>query len=164
MGHPQIGSRTVKRHRLLVAICFVAIVVGIASATHADSFKRSFKKGLQTATEPDYGISPERPIQVGGTSDDAVTRKRRTHYLLSLRGPNGEPVIYKRRGSCCGFLGGPSPLYGGVLDVFEVSYDGLEEPIELYLDIYRKGRLFVPQGFSFTATTPGNWQELMHEN
>lgn len=153
-----------KKSQFLVAICFVGIVIGVASTAHAGSFKRSFKKGLQTATEPDYGISPERPIQVGGTSDDAVTRTRRTHYLLSLRGPNGEPVKYKRRGSCCGFLVGPGPLPGGVPDVFEVSYDGLDEPIELYLDIYRKGQLFVPQGFSFTATTPDNWQELMHEN
>jgi hypothetical protein len=89
--------------------------------------------------DPTYAYSPENPIRLGGhATGDAELRQ--SAYLNALFGPQGQPIYYGRIGSCC-----PLPDYG-VLDAFELTYEGLAAPLVIYIDLYHRGPLQVPVG------------------
>ena len=98
------------------------------------------------ATDPSYGTSQELPIRVGNTNlyDGAA---REEAYLQTLRGPNGESVRYERLDAL--MLADQS-----ILDVYQVSYDGLDNPVTLYLDMYSYEMLLLPQGFTCAEPFP----------
>ncbi|MFY0529634.1 hypothetical protein ACN28I_42875 [Archangium gephyra] len=94
------------------------------------------------AQEPsNYGYTPENPIKVGGGPDGEH------EYLQHLRGPEGQQLSYNRLGSCCGFEDASLPFGGGMLDMYEVTYEGLEKPVTLFLDMYRREEPRAPSGF-----------------
>lgn len=37
---------------------------------------------------------------------------------------------------------------GGLLDVYEITYDGLDKPIELYINMYDYNDPMIPVGFT----------------
>lgn len=93
-------------------------------------------KGKASAQKPTgYGYTREEPIKVGGGPRAEHT------YLQRLRGPQGQQLRYERRGS----VHAPPPV-GGLLDMYEVTYDGLEKPLTLYLDMYHTEELRAPDG------------------
>lgn len=93
------------------------------------------------ATDAAFAYTPEQAVQVGGGAMYVASRERR--YLDALRGPAGEPVQYKRTNSL------ESPDGQSILDRYEVSYDGAEKPVTLYLDGYHfDDRLLAPRGFT----------------
>ena len=99
---------------------------------------------LETAPVAGYGYSPETPIGVGGVPEDVGSHNEKL-YLNALLGPEGQPIRYERRGSCCYFDTASSPTGGGLLDVYEVTWDGAGEPIVLYLDMYDSdSKLYIP--------------------
>lgn len=97
--------------------------------------------------DPSYGYTQENPIMVGGAKDgNGPLNERR--FLNALTGPNGEEVSYSRDGSCCHFKTKNSPFGDvGLLDVYSVTYKGLESPIKLYINMYDSDVLKVPVGF-----------------
>lgn len=88
-----------------------------------------------------YGYTQEEPIKVGGGPQGE------REYLQFLRGPEGQEVQFERQGSCCGFDDDTLPLGFGMLDMYEVTYDGLETPVTLFLDMYRREAPRAPAGF-----------------
>lgn len=94
------------------------------------------------ADEPAFGTAFTSAIQVGGGAMYAASRQRR--YLDALRGPLGEPLQYKRTGSR------PLDSEGrAIIDLYEVTYPGLDKPILLYLDAYHfDDGLKAPKGFT----------------
>lgn len=50
-------------------------------------------------------------------------------YLEKLVGPGGIPIEYERRGSRIGLTGKP-------VDIYEIRYKGLQEPIIVHMDMY----------------------------
>jgi hypothetical protein len=76
----------------------------------------------------------------------------RTKYLNALLGPNKEPITYKRLKPCCPFSTPNYQVYAanskyGLLERYEVSYQGIKEPIILYLNLYDEGIFYSPKGF-----------------
>ncbi len=101
----------------------------------------------ETSPDPDYGYTEAKPIMVGGvTTDEGPLNERR--FLNSLLGPEGDPVYYERTGSCCDFETENGFMGYGLLDVYEVDYEGLEEPITLYINMYDAGPLYIPVNFT----------------
>lgn len=97
-----------------------------------------------TASVPDnYGLTEKTAIKTGGGP------KGEHDYLNMLCGPNGEKIKFKRLGSCCGFETPNSPFGNtGFLDKYEVTYDGLKEPVIVYLNMYDPptGEFYAPPG------------------
>ena len=94
-----------------------------------------------------YGVSENSPVAIGGGFGEGSTRTYQ--YLNTLRGPHGEPVSYNRVGTCCPFKSPNSPFGGeAVLEVYEVTWQGLPEPKRLYFNWYEQGDIFLPVGFS----------------
>jgi hypothetical protein len=93
------------------------------------------------AAEDTYGRVPENPVRVGNGPPGERA------YLTALRGPGGQLVVSRRLGSCCIFET-PNGFDGrGLLDIYEVTYEGLDEPVRLYLDMYDAGEVRAPRGF-----------------
>ncbi|MFL9843660.1 2-dehydro-3-deoxyphosphooctonate aldolase [Flavobacterium rhizosphaerae] len=93
-----------------------------------------------------YGYDEDYPVNLGflplGTADISVKR-----YFNSLSGPNGETLSYKKLESCCPFPTEKFNAGAGLLDVYEVTWEGLKEPKHIYINIYEKGAIIAPKGF-----------------
>ena len=91
-----------------------------------------------------YGYTKDNPIKVGGDVFGGPARERA--YLDHLRGPDGQTITYQRLGSTG---------HGGTnLDMYEVSYNGLADPILLYIDMYVFEEPSAPVGFTCAGPFP----------
>lgn len=99
-------------------------------------------KGI--SEDPQYGLVLEKAIRTGN-----MDAKKQKAYLSKLLGPNGEPVQYKRTGACGAYQHEPAPFGQAFVDCYSVSYEGLNEPVVLFVDFYRSETLYVPIGFTF---------------
>ena len=97
--------------------------------------------------DPKYGYHQDYPINLfyKNTINETINQQR---YLNALAGPNGETLSFKKLESCCPFPTKRSEMGAGFLEVYEVTWEGLQQPIRLYLNIYEKGFLMAPIGFS----------------
>lgn len=106
---------------------------------------RTFKI-TKFARDKTYGYTEDNPIKVGGGMEGPLNEQR---FLNALAGPNGEKVSYKRQGSCCPFKT-QNAVFGdsGMLDMYEISIEGMFQKIILYLNMYDSETLQVPVGFT----------------
>jgi hypothetical protein len=96
----------------------------------------------EIASEAAYGQTAGDPIKTGGGFAEGPARERQ--YLAALRGPAGQSLRIVRRGSTMA----PDKT---ILDLYEITYEGLAAPIRLYLDEYHDGSLKAPQGLVCAA-------------
>jgi hypothetical protein len=98
------------------------------------------------STDKTYGYVETNPIKVGRRNGGPRAEEL---FLSALRGPDGQHVKYERDGSCCAFET-PNAWVGteGLLDMYEVKYEGLKEPIILFLNMYDYEQPKVPVGFT----------------
>ncbi len=100
----------------------------------------------QISTDLTYGFSPDNPIQAGSNQlSDGPQREQL--YLLTLRGPNGEEILFDRQ----------APQFNQarvVVDPYLIEYEGLDTPVRLYFDLYSYAPLLAPAGFTCEAPFP----------
>jgi hypothetical protein len=96
-----------------------------------------------------YGYDKDYPINVFyySTRNETINQER---FLNALSGPKGEKINLTKLESCCPFPTKRSEMGAGFLDVYEVKWEGLKKPVLLYMNIYEKGALKVPVGFSLS--------------
>lgn len=117
-------------------LCLAAVLL----AARAVAQPAAPLRPCQVAEDPEYGSTPERPAQVGGGQMYGAARQRR--YLEALRGPGGERVTFERKGTA----GSPDT---GLVDRYQVRYDGAAEPIVVYVDFYHfSDTLLAPRGLT----------------
>ena len=99
------------------------------------------------STDNRYGYDKDYPINIfyRNTKDDMINQQR---FLNALAGPNGEKLFFKKLETCCPFPTAKSEMGAGFLDVYEITWVGSKSPIKLYMNIYEKGVLMVPVGFT----------------
>ena len=159
-----------QRSYLLAIVVVLLPLSGCGGHVKVDAttdFLKAFERGLPAASDPDYGRSETNAIKLGSpeSADPMLEgRRNRTYYLLSLRGPNGERVRYTRLGSCCAQPGPHGHRGREMLDIFQVTYRGLDEPIDLYLNVYSFDEPEVPLGFTFDPTVMEKWTDVMGQN
>ncbi len=101
-------------------------------------------KLTEVSTDKKYGYESNHKtaIKVGKIENEQA-------FLKALLGPNGEPVQFRRLGSCCEFKSKTAAFGSGFLDKYEVYYQGLREPIVLYINAYDFETPKCPYGFTF---------------
>src|SRR5690554_4019855 len=110
-------------------ICLIAAILLLGcAAQHTASPKQPHNRNADTR----YGYSKSDPVKVGGVSDGP---RREREYLHSLSGPNGEKVWFNRDGSCCPF-DTPNSEFGGMLDIYSVTYEGKGDTVKIYINMY----------------------------
>lgn len=104
---------------------------------------------LEVASDDNtYGYLKENPVNVGGVKEMSGPSNER-RFLNALLGPNGEEVGYYRVGSCCSFKTPNGYLNkSGLLDYYKVYIKGGNDTLIMYLNMYDKGDLKIPVGFS----------------
>lgn len=101
----------------------------------------------KAAIDPAYGYSEKAPVVVGGGLGDGSTHL--LAFLNALLGPQGQFVHYRRVGTCCSFKTPNSPFGDSdVLEVYEITYDGLGAPKRLYFDWDDTAEVLVPVGLT----------------
>jgi hypothetical protein len=93
--------------------------------------------------DPAYGFTVTSAVKVG--NDEASGPEREGKYLKALRGPQGQALRSSRIGSVL--------ASGTILHIFELSYEGLEKPVAVFLDIYHFEAPKAPSGFSCGVDT-----------
>lgn len=101
-------------------------------------------KLTEVSSDKNYGFEPNQKtsIKVGTVENEYA-------FIGSLRGPNGEQIQARRTGSCCAFKSKASPFGKGFLDVWEITYPGLEKSMTIYLNGYKYDAPKCPQGLTF---------------
>ena len=141
---------------------FIALLFIITSCTSLQSTLKNVDDNAPTPTlgsnntfiitqfskDKKYGYNPDYPINIffyGGNNNVNIDQER---YLNALAGPNGEKITYTKLESCCPFPTKRSEMGAGLLDVYQLRWEGQRNPITLYLNIYEKAVLMVPVGLS----------------
>jgi hypothetical protein len=144
-------------------IKFIVIILSSIIFTNCLSTKSTLKNVETTTPDPTlsksntfvitefskdkkYGYDKDYPINVfyRNATNETINQQR---FLNALTGPNGEKLNYSKKESCCPFPSKNNTMGAGMLDVYEVSWEGLKTPLLLYFNIYEKGILMVPDGF-----------------
>ncbi len=101
----------------------------------------------QISNDKNYGYNKDYPVNIF-YQNAKEPNANPTRFFNALTGPNGEIITYKKTSRCCP---NPTKRYetgAGLLDVYEVSWPGLTTPKTLYINIYEKGIVMAPMGFS----------------
>lgn len=130
-----------KTTKLTVLLILSLLVIQV----NAQDFNQDGSMKLtEISNDASYGYEPNHKtsIKVGKIENQRA-------FLKALRGPNGEKVEFKRIASCCEFKSKSAIMGKGLLDKYEVTYDGLQQPIILYLNGYDYDTPKCPAGFTF---------------
>lgn len=107
--------------------------------------ERTFKL-TEISTDKKYGYDPDYPVNLGflpiQTAEINVKR-----FFGALTGPQGQPITYKRTDSCCPFPSEKNNMGAGILDIYEITWEGLAEPKLIHINLYERGKVIAPQGF-----------------
>lgn len=100
----------------------------------------------ETSTDKKYGYDQDYPINLGFLPFQSaeVNVKR---YFGGLTGPEGQTLSYTKVDACCPFPTKKYTMGAGLLDVYNVTWEGLGEPKKLYINLYEKGKVMAPVGF-----------------
>lgn len=100
-----------------------------------------------------YGYHKDYPINVfyASTQNETINQQR---FLNALAGPKGEKISYTKLENCCPFPSKRSNMGVGLLERYELKWEGIQKPIILYFNIYEKGNLMVPVGLSLKKINP----------
>ncbi|GAB2965209.1 hypothetical protein GCM10027048_38500 [Hymenobacter coalescens] len=101
---------------------------------------------LEVSDDASYGVTEQKPVCVGGMKDGRGVRNEQ-RYLNALRGPAGEAIRYRRLGSCCHCKTPNSELKVGLLDVYELTWEG-GRPVTVYINAYDEAPLRAPKGLN----------------
>lgn len=100
----------------------------------------------EKSTDGKYGINKDYPINIGFDNEN-MSSKNIALYFNALQGENGEKITFKKTDDCCPFPTKRSFMGAGLLNVYEVSFEGIDKKINLYFNIYDKGKILCPKGF-----------------
>lgn len=129
--------------KLVTILFFVALRTQVKGQ---EFYEDGSMKLTEISADKKYGYEPnyKTSIKVGNIENQQA-------YLNALRGPNGESIQFRRISSCCEFKSKTAAFGAGFLDKYEVYYQGLSEPMILYLNGYDFESPKSPIGFTFVA-------------
>lgn len=100
----------------------------------------------ETSTDGKYGYDADWPVNLG-FSNLAGSELNVERYFSALAGPDGEKLAYEKIDTCCPFPSKRNEMGAGLLDIYEVTWEGLTIPKKIYINLYEKGKIMAPQGF-----------------
>ena len=100
----------------------------------------------EISSDRKYGYDKDYPVNLGFLPIPAaeINVKR---YFGALSGPNGEKISYEKVDTCCPFPSKKNDMGAGILDIYEIKWEGLAKPIRIYINLYEKGKVMAPKDF-----------------
>jgi hypothetical protein len=99
------------------------------------------------ASDGKYGYDQDYPINIGNIRENQEDINV-AYYFNGLEGPNGEKISYKKIDTCCPFPTTNTTMGAGTIGIYEITFEGSNKKLTLYINIYEKGKLLCPKGFS----------------
>lgn len=100
----------------------------------------------ETSGDRSYGYEQDYPVNLGFLPFK-VAEINIKRYFGALTGPEGEALTYTKVDACCPFPTKKHDMGAGLLDIYEVTWEGLNEPKIIYVNLYEKGKVMAPHGF-----------------
>jgi hypothetical protein len=107
------------------------------------------------ASDGKYGYDQDYPINIGNIRENQEDINI-AYYFNSLEGPKGEKITYKKVDTCCPFPSKNTTMGAGTLGIYEVTFEGSNKKTTLYFNIYEKGKILCPKGFTIKKTISSN--------
>lgn len=100
----------------------------------------------EISDDKNYGYDQNYPINLGFLPFQSaeINVKR---FFGGITGPDGQKVSYTKVDACCPFPTKRYDMGAGLLDIYEVTWEGLAEPKILYINLYEKGKVMAPKEF-----------------
>lgn len=115
-----------------------------------DAVSPAIKNGHYVITEyskdAKYGYDKDYPINIGFINEKNGP-KSVAYFFTALVGESNEKISYEKVDSCCPFPTKRSVMGGGILDIYEVKFEGKNKKVLLYINIFDKGKVLCPKGF-----------------
>lgn len=95
-----------------------------------------------------YGFTQEEPVLVGVGPEGGPANQQR--YLRLLRDPQGNPITFKRLGSCCEYPSENGFFGSAMLDQYEINYsdqEGNPQSRIVYMSFYDYESPLILKGF-----------------
>jgi hypothetical protein len=132
--------------RTILTILLLAVMPSIFLAQQQEplvAFGGLRVPSCTVSTDPEYGLTQNKPIQIGGSPLYAAARMAR--YIGAIRGPQGQTL---QLGNTRGSLAAPAGYWDEptILDSYQVSYEG--KSVGLYVDSYHFSLPKAPMGFT----------------
>lgn len=150
-----------KKHNLILFILFITLLTSCGSikSTIKNIDNNAIKPTVRErqfvlteyATDGKYGYDKDYPVNLG-FENETYSPKNIVYFFNALAGPNGEKISYTKIDSCCPFPTKKSVMGAGTLDIYEVTFENSDKKITLYINIYEKGKVLCPKGFSIKKT------------
>lgn len=99
------------------------------------------------ASDNKYAFNKDYPINLG-FENEKYSPKNITYFFNALSGPNGEKITYEKIDTCCPFPTKKSVMGAGTLEIYQISIEGSNEKLIVYINIYEKGKVLCPKGLS----------------
>lgn len=125
---------------VMLAACMVSFLNLSGKGQDIEIDERVIIKEI--TTNKSYGLKKKTCIKVGSIKNEYT-------FLAQLTGPNGEQISAVRLGSCCSVKSDNAPMGEAQLDRWQITYEGLDEPIILYINGYDYERPKCPYGLNF---------------
>lgn len=103
------------------------------------------------ASDGKYGYDQDYPINIGNIRENQEDINI-AYYFNGLEGPKGEKITYKKVDTCCPFPSKNTTMGAGTLGIYEVTFEGSNKKVTLYFNIYEKGKILCPKGFTIKKT------------
>ena len=108
------------------------------------------------AKDNKYGYNQDYPINIGFIHEKQEDINIE-YYFNGLEGQKGEKINYKKVDTCCPFPTQNSLMGAGTIGIYEVTFEGSLKKITLYFNIFEKGEILCPKGFSIKKTVLSNY-------
>ncbi len=144
--------------RIFLSACLIALAITSCTSTRStikNIDDSAIMPGLskektfiitEISDNKKYGYDPDYPVNLGFMPIQTVEINVK-RYFGALSGPDGQKLTYKKVDTCCPFPSKKNDMGAGVLDIYEITWEGLTEPIRIYINLYEKGKIVAPKGF-----------------
>jgi hypothetical protein len=144
-----------KTYQLLILLLFTAFFssCGSVKSTLKNVDNNAIKPPVRNnqfiineyASDGKYGFDKDYPINLG-FENEKYSPKNIVYFFNALEGPKGEKITYTKIDNCCPFPTIKSVMGAGTLEVYVITMEGNDTKLNLYLNIYEKGKVLCPKG------------------
>lgn len=103
-----------------------------------------------------YGYNADYPINIG-----LILERQEDIYIgyffNALEGENGKSIDkFEKVDTCCPFPTTHNTMGAGTLSIYEVTFEGSSNKVRLHFNIYEKGKIVCPKGFTIKKSISTN--------
>lgn len=103
------------------------------------------------SSDKKFGYDKDYPINIGfGREKDAPVNIN--YFFNALLGEENEKFTYTKLESCCPFPTKKTNVGAGMLDIYDVVFEPSGKKVQLYFNIYEKGKIMCPKGFTINSS------------